>query len=222
MADDEKIFSLEDDDEGYPVLLATRAPGQVAAQRNSGVVVRRGAASGNPNADAGSGRFTSKDGTQGEQVVRQTTRRQAPQGLTIEAFDRRRDLIRELARQAGELTDEGLTRYLEDHPSVRNANLVDINVLRADIRAQKMEDLVDVLDAKVSGRKSGSTKVTVPNSEQKKLIASFTDAEMERLLKRLQGKGWESEDLSRHVISRVKDEDRRARLEQLFGTSRRR
>src|SRR5687767_7618880 len=111
---DDVVIELSEDDNGFPVLLA-RAPGQVADQgAASGVIHNRGAVRGNPQFDPATGRFagsgtTVKQNTPDIQIVDQVTRT-LPQGVDPAAWNRRLDIIRDLARKTSEdLDDKSLT-----------------------------------------------------------------------------------------------------------------
>ena len=63
---------IDTDDNGAPIMLAVRKPGQVAAQPDSsGAVLYRGARSGNANFDPITGKFAGKK-LRGLEVVAQT------------------------------------------------------------------------------------------------------------------------------------------------------
>src|SRR4051812_31094282 len=85
------------DGNGYPILLAVRAPGQVATQTPSGTSILRGARSGNPNADPGSGQFAKggiRKPLQGSATVVNpiaVNRLGIPQGVSQEEWERRLD-----------------------------------------------------------------------------------------------------------------------------------
>src|SRR4051812_46217900 len=92
------------DSSGYPILLATRSPGQVAAQTPSGASILRGARSGNPNSDPASGRFAKGgirkplQGSGGIINPIAVNRLGVPQGVSQEEWERRLDAIRDAAR----------------------------------------------------------------------------------------------------------------------------
>lgn len=230
MSEDKEIVL---DDHGFPVLLAVRAPGQVAAQTVTGGVVRRGASSGNPNADPGSGRFTSASGGQapgrqltvedGAVVVQQT--RTIPQGLTVEQYERRQDVVRDLARELDDVDNGDIKEFLKRYNDV-NASKVNIELLKKDVRAQRLDDLLDILDYQMRSRVEGMrrsrrfVRVQAPAGFTKRVFAGLEDGEVLRLVQRLEGRGWDPEDLTKHVISRITNEERRAQLEQLYGERR--
>src|SRR3954447_13478029 len=106
-------------EDGFPVMLATRAPGQVAAQPDaSGVTILRGARSGNPKADPVTGRFAGgKAGRaaagKGEDVVVTQQTSTLPQGVTQEQWNKRQDIVRDAARSLAEVNPEAAQRYLQ-------------------------------------------------------------------------------------------------------------
>lgn len=225
MAEDGKVdLDYGIDENGFPILLATRAPGQVAAQRTSGAVVQRGARSGNPNADPASGRFTGPQGSGQEksEVVQQSQTRTIPQGLTQEQYEKRQDIVRDLAREMDDLDEGDLKDFLKRYPSV-DFSKVRIDLLRTDVRAQRLDDLVDILDSQMRNRVEGArrgrrfVKLAAPKGFTKRVFAGLEDSEVLALAKRLEGKGWDPADITKHVVSRVQNEERRTKLEQLYG-----
>lgn len=214
---------ITEDEHGIPIMLATRAPGQVAMQRSSGVVIRRGARSGNPNADTGSGRFTSKDGQPAQEpvVVQQTA---LPQGVTQEAWERRKDAVRDAAREMDEMGEGDAKEFLKSRPNI-TASKVDIAAFLADVREARLDDLVDVLDSQLRSSVSGTKRsrqfvqLRAPRSWPKRVFAGLSDEEVIKVVKRLEGKGWDSKDLTDNVIKKVNNKERKAKLEQLYGES---
>jgi hypothetical protein len=121
--DDEYEIVYQDVDEP-PIMLATRAPGQVAAQPDpSGAVVRRGAASGNKNYDPITGRFAGKrlrplkEGAL--EVVAETIQGGAlpqqsgvPVGVDPAVWARRMAAVRDAGRQLEDLTFDTVRTFL--------------------------------------------------------------------------------------------------------------
>ena len=220
MAEGEQPVELTEDDNGWPILLATRAPGQVAAQRTSGAVVYRGAASGNPSFDPVSGRFAGKKPgrsaqVQGSDVVVVQQTRTLPQGVTQEQWERRQDVVRNAARSLMELNPQKAKSFLATQPGVI-ADQVNIDLFVRDVRAQKLDDLVDILDQQVN---STSIKVTAPKTYGRDVLKGLTDNEVLTIAKRLEGRGWDVADVQKNVIRKIDNQDRKSKLEQLYGES---
>lgn len=221
---EKREFELGHDESGNPILLATRAPGQVAAQNVTGGVVRRGARSGNPNSDPGSGQFTGPGGRTAAapepEVVAQT--RTLPQGVTQEMWERRLDTVRDAARELDDMGAGDAKEFLRGRPNIVMSQ-VNIDLFLQDVRAQRMDDLLDILDSQLRSRVQGMrrsrrfVRVAAPKGWTTRVFAGLDDEEVLTLVKRLEGKGWDPGDLKKHVISRVNDEGRRTKLEQLYG-----
>lgn len=205
--------------DGFPVMMATRAPGQVAAQPDpSGVTILRGARSGNPKADPVTGRFAggkvgrTAKGQGGDVVVTQQTST-LPQGVTQEQWDKRRDIIRDAARSLAETNPEAAKKFLQAHPNVA-ADQVNMEMFLRDVREQRVSDIIDVLHQSANGgliRMQASARVT------KRVFNQLDDSEMVRVMKRLEGLGWEPDVINKEIIGNMADKSRRAALEQVYG-----
>lgn len=211
------MADTEVDDSGFPVLFAARAPGQVATQQNSGVVIHRGAASGNPNADTGSGRFTGKGGgtvkVQGQDVVVTQQTSNLPQGVTAEQWQKRQDIVRDAARQIKDIDPAGAKAFLAAHPNV-DASKVDVDSFVADVKAAMLDDLTDALNQQLHG---GLTEVRMGNRRIKSVFNGLDDAQAESVVKRLEGRGWKPEDIRSRIVERIANGTRKSHLEQLYG-----
>jgi hypothetical protein len=222
-----ELVELAEDSNGFPVLLAVRAPGQVAAQpSSSGARVFRGARSGNPQFDPVTGRFAgsgSKPTTPDVEIVANAN--SLPQGVTQEQWERRQDIVRELARQASkELNNDYLQGFLAKHPQVQDAAAVDIESLKRDIRAQQLEDLVDILDAQLKSRVDlkNNVRLQAPRRWVPDVIARLQDNEVLDVAKRLEGGGYGEEVIKKQFVAKIKDKERRDKLDQLYGEDRKR
>jgi len=220
MAEDEQSIELTEGEDGWPILLATRAPGQVAAQRTSGSVVLRGAASGNPQFDPASGRFAGKQAgrstqQQGADVVVVQQTRTLPQGVTKEQWEKRQDVVRYAARTLAVLDPQKAQSLLETHPGV-NASQVNIDLFIRDVHAAKMDDLVDILDAQ---QHSSQIKVVAPKTYARDVMSGLSDQEVLDIAKRLEGRGWSPEDINKNVVGKIGNKERKTKLQQLYGQS---
>jgi len=209
--------------EGNVIFLA-RAPGQVADQGvSSGAIANRGARSGNPQFDPATGRFAGSGSTPASQIpdvqVIATTTRTLPQGVTQDQWERRLDVIRELARKSLEYDDKSLTAFLKGHPNVQNVAAIDLNALKQDVRAQQLDDLVDIVDSQLSATVDvkNNVRLTAPVRWVKNATARFTDEEMLDVAKRLEGRGFGKDVIKKQLIGSISNEERRTKLEQLYG-----
>jgi len=206
-------------EDGFPVMLATRAPGQVAAQPDpSGVTILRGARSGNPKADPVTGRFAGGKpgrgvkGQGGDVVVTQQTRN-LPQGVTPEQWEKRQDIVRDAARQLAEINPEAAKAFLKAHPNVA-ADQVNVDLFVRDCQEQRVSDLIDVINANANG---GIIKVGATSTVTKRIFNQLDDAQMLRVTKRLEGLGWEPDAIRNDIIENMANKERRAALEQAYG-----
>jgi hypothetical protein len=218
-------LEIDHDAGGYPILLAVRAPGQVAAQTTSGASVLRGARSGNANADPASGRFASgKRKKPGESIVDVNplvvNRMGIPQGVTPEEWERRLDAIRDAAREFEEMGLGDAKEFLRGR--VADLSKVDLEAFLAEVREQRIDDLIDVLDHQLRSQVVGNdrarrfVRLQAPRGFTKRLFASLTDDEVLKVATRLSNRGWDVDDLVDNVISRVNKQERRTALETKF------
>jgi hypothetical protein len=220
------MAEIDIDDNGAPILLAVRKPGQVAAQPDaSGAIVRRGAQSGNPNFDPITGKFAGKKLRkleviqQAGDVVQQGAvpmRSGVPNGVSPHVWERRMDVVREAARLTDYMDAVSITSFLAE--KVADVAQVDINAFMTDVRAQRIADLVDSLEAKVKGRQAKQpVRVVAPGRWTTRVFNELTQAEALSLVKRLEGKGWDAADITKHVVGKMKNKELRDFLEQSYG-----
>lgn len=221
------MTDLVQTDEGNLVMFA-RAPGQVATQPpSSGAVVRRGARSGNANFDPVTGKFAGKklkalegdeESATGGKTVRQTQAQQA--NMDPVAYARRRDLVRRAAAAMEEFTMTTASQWLEafgvDVASAR------VDQFLADVRSQRIDYLVDAmrpnLRATVDAQHQNQVvTLKAPASWTSSTLNSLTDGEMLTLYQRLSGQGFDPQNVSDHLIKRVRNKKRKTALQQLFG-----
>ena len=213
---------------GKVVLFATRKPGQVAAQPDdSGAVVTRGAASGNPKFDPVTGKFA---GGKGKPLDKEEEGKPggggggggAAGGATVDvvATQRRRDIVRRAASLSQEMTMTEASKWLESFG-------VDVTVARvdtflADVRSQRIDYLVDTmvpnLRATVDAQHDGQVvQLKSPKSWNSSTLSSLTDAELVQLHQRLVGQGFDPEDVSKNLIDGMRNKKRKDQLQQIFG-----
>jgi hypothetical protein len=215
-------FKIISDNGSAPVMFAggVRAPGQVAAQPiGSGAVVARGAASGNPNFDPITGKFAGNK-TKQLQVVAQTLQQGAlpmlsgvPTGTDPIVWARRMAAVRDAARELEDWTPQTAQTFLAAR--VANVNAVDINQFLADVQWQRIYDLADVLDAKV--RTKLPVRLLAQAGWTKRIFTGLDTAQASHLVKIVEGRGWDVEDIKKEIVAKVKNVELRKQLELLYG-----
>jgi hypothetical protein len=222
---DEEFEIVYEDRNEPPIMLAVRAPGQVAAQPDpSGAVVRRGAVSGNKNFDPVTGRFAGKKLKplkEGLEVVAETVQQGAlplqsgvPTGVDPAVWARRMAAVRDAGRQLEDLTFDTVRTFLASR--VADVNQVDIAQFIADVQWQRIADLADVLDAK---RKKGPVNLNAQARWIKKVFNNLDGPMAGHLLKILEGRGWGVDEIKKNIIKRVSNAELKGHLETLYGTS---
>lgn len=210
-------------DNGGPPILLARAPGQVATQPpSSGAVVRRGARSGNANFDPVTGKFAGKK-LKDLKVVAQTVQAGAPtfqggvpQGVDPLVWARRMDVVRDAGRQLEMMTAETAETFLAAR--VADVSKVNIDAFLNDVMTQRLDDLADALDYSIKPRRDRpEVKVSAPASWARRVFDELNPAQSLQLVKRLEGRGWEPDDIRKLVIAKIRNPERRKALEQAYG-----
>lgn len=180
-----------------------------------------------PNADADQNaidKFTEEvaqpafDKAAAERVA-SMTRSTVPEGVDPDDWAAHQDAIREAARTTEEMDIGTANQFLAD----RGASDVPAEQFMKDVREQQIDDLADVLSQQLHGkleqvkRARSSVRVTAPSGWTKRVFAGLDDSEVVKLLTRLEGKGWDPEDIKKHVVDRIQDPERAAKIAQLFG-----
>lgn len=181
--------------------------------------MRRGAASGNPNADPANGQFAPKGQTTAQKVVAQTGNRQSAGTTDVVAQRRRRDLVRRAAMQMEMMGLGDATEWLKSF--VDNPGAVRVDLFLADVKEHRMDFLVDNLvpglKATVAAAKNGTVvKVKAPQGWLRQVMASLDDQEVVQLHQRLVGQGFDPDDVKKQLLGKVARK-RRSTLEQFFG-----
>lgn len=214
------------DERGYPILLAVKAVGQVAAQTTTGASVKRNVRSGNSNVDPGSGRFAKggirkpKSGGVADVNPVAVNRLGVPQGVSQEEWERRLDAIRDAAREYDEMGQGDAKEFLNGR--VNDLSKVDVDAFLSDVREQRIDDLIDILDHQLRSRVDGSrrarrfVRLQAPRGFVKRLFASLSDDEIIKVTTRLANRGWAVDDLIDQIISRVNKQERKEQLESRF------
>lgn len=111
----------------------------------------------------------------------------------VRSSDARRDLVRELAREFDDLSIQDL----RERTDVQASN--ELAQLQAEVRAQVLDDLLDVLDQRVRGRlrKRRTVRLQAPRGYVRRVLAGISAIESEGLAGRLRDRGWSSDDIAR-------------------------
>jgi hypothetical protein len=212
---------------GGLVMFAVRKPGQVAAQPDdSGAVVTRGAASGNPKFDPVTGKFAGGKGTGAPGDKGGTGNASGPArdpskgNIDPTAAQRRRDLTRRAASLMGEMNMTEASKWLEQFGV--DTSVARVDQFLADVRDQRIDYLVDTmvpnLESTVEAQHEGQVvSLKSPKSWNSSVMNSLTDAEVLQLHQRLVGQGFDPEDVSKNLIDGMRNKKRKTQLEQLFG-----
>lgn len=143
-----------------------------------------------------------------------------PQGVTQEQWDRRVESVRNAARALSVIDEEKAREFLEKTKA--DLTQVDLAAFVADVREARLDDLVDVLAGQTKNLveravPGGGVRVSASRGWVKSQLRNLTDDEVIRIVKRLEMRGFDPEEIKTHVISKIPDKKRRKKLEQLYG-----
>lgn len=113
---------------------------------------------------------------------------------------RRRDAVRDAAREFEDLSDQDIQERLRGKTTKELAP-AKVAAFRADVRQQVLDDLVDVLDNATRGRLRSRrmVRVVAPKGYRRKVIRGLSDDEREQVRERLLARGWSEVD-ARQVL----------------------
>lgn len=115
---------------------------------------------------------------------------------------RRRDAVREAAREMEPLKEQDIKERLR---GVTNRPLAadEIAVFVADVRAQVIDDMIDVLDQMVRGKLRGrrTLRLSSPRGYVRKTLHDMSDDDLIQVSARLRARGWD-DDMVAHGFSR--------------------
>lgn len=119
-----------------------------------------------------------------------------PQGVDGQEWARRTDAVREAAREFESFTSQDVTEHLRGR-TLRDLTPAEIESFVADVRAQVISDLVDILDQRERGILRGRRYVRVhaPKGYTVKVMRSLEDAEVAQISDRLKARGWSDKQL---------------------------
>lgn len=185
------------DQGGLPIMI------ELADVPNAGTTTTDpNAAGGNPHHDTASGKFGAGSGAPRPQETNK------PQGEVdpIE-WARRLDAVREAAREFEEFAPADLSEWLKGKAN-RDLSEDEVNAFLADVRAQVVDDLVDLLDYKSRqrGRARRFVRVEAPRGYTKLTLGKLTDDEISMLDDRLRSRGWSEDDIRNNLVKKLPKE----------------
>lgn len=109
---------------------------------------------------------------------------------------RRRDAVRDAAREFEELSEQDLRERLR-HATTRPLTPAEVARFRDDVRAQVLDDLVDALDQNRRGRLRSrrTVRVVAPRGYLAKARKGLSDVERGEVEARLRARGWSDQDV---------------------------
>ncbi len=118
----------------------------------------------------------------------------SPSSPELTTGSKRRDLVRELAREFEDLSIQDL----RERSDVLTA-ASELAQLQMEVRAQVLDDLVDVLDQRHRGRLRArrTVRLQAPKGYTKKLLNSLSEIESGDVASRLRARGWTADDIKR-------------------------
>lgn len=110
---------------------------------------------------------------------------------------RRRDAVREAAREFEDLSDQDIKERLKGVTS-RELSDNEIAIFRENVRAQILDDLVDVLDQSTRGRlrTRRTVRVVAPKGYRRKALNGLSESERSEIKDRIRARGWSEIDIS--------------------------
>lgn len=117
---------------------------------------------------------------------------------------RRRDAVREAAREFETISDQDARERLRG-VTIRPLATDEISAFVADVRAQQVDDMVDVLDQLVRGRLRArrTVRLMAPRGYVKRTLGALDDDELVGLAGRLRARGWDDDMVSHGLAGRV-------------------
>ncbi len=116
---------------------------------------------------------------------------------------RRRDAVRSAAREFEDLSEQDLRERLRGVTS-RPLDAADLQQLRDDVRAQVLDDLVDLLDQARMGRlrKRRHVRIQAPKGYVVKCVHGLSEVEAADVEARLRARGWGDVDVREALLDK--------------------
>lgn len=139
-----------------------------------------------------------------------------PPDVPREEWDRRSLAVRDAAREMDIMGEGDAKDYLRGR--AKELSQVDIPQFLADVNAQRIDDLSDILDYQLRMQVEGMmrarrwVRMVAPKGWVLRTFSRLSDADVIRLANNLQARGWEPQTIADKVVSRVSGEERRKKL----------
>lgn len=141
-----------------------------------------------------------------------------PAGVGHAEWARRQDIVRDAAREFESFTPQDIKEWLRGKTN-RVLGEEEFKSFAIDVRAQQMDDLVDILDHQQHGPLRGrrSVRVQAPKGYVRKTLNSLSDVELKTVARRLKARGWADKSLK--TLQSKLPERRQAVLDSLSDLS---
>jgi len=118
---------------------------------------------------------------------------------------RRRDAVREAAREFEPLSDQDVRERLRGLTN-RPLTEAEVSQFTADVATQVLDDLVDVLDQQLRGRarRRRTVRLNAPRGYVRKAFHDRSDPELVELADRLRARGWTTAQVQDHYARHLK------------------
>lgn len=155
------------------------------------------------------------EGTQPSQRTTMTK----PEDVSWEEWSRRGDAVRTIAREFDEV-DHGDIREFLTGRTTRELSDEEVGQIQHDVVAHRVRDIADILDEQLRSssdrlkRARRTVRVQAPRGWLKKAFNSLDERAVGQVAARLMQRGFDADTVKAKVVSRVKDEETRNRLEE--------
>lgn len=208
--EDGAVFDM--DSNGFPLLIPAGSHREPDVEELAVIPVK----SGNPNRQQrgrfgpGGGTKTKPGGDPQKPGPKVTAGSQQAAGSLGERH-RRDDAVRDAAREFETFETQDIIDWLRGRIT-RPLGQAEVAAFEADVRAQQLADISDVLDQMVLGESRGRRRVKVraPKGYLRKTIGALSDDELRQLGERLRARGWSEKQLKDGLVSRLSHERRDA------------
>lgn len=171
------------------------------------------AKSGNPAHDAHSGKFGSTGPKPKTNALPANT---TDPGHYIKL----RDLVIDAAREIGITDPNSLLSFIKGR-TARPPSESELNQILAEVQKARISELVDWVDAQMSGRgrKRSSSRATIsaPRIWVRRAFEQATDQDVTDIVNRLEAKGWDRQKAVTTTLNKLPDKSRRQTLKDSLG-----
>lgn len=114
-----------------------------------------------------------------------------PDGVGHGEWSRRADVVRDAAREFESFTPEDVRDWVKGKTN-RVFSETELKAFAVDVRAQQVDDLVDILDHSERGklRSRRFVRISAPRGYVRKTLNSLSDSELKIVGSRLKSRGW--------------------------------